>query len=55
MANTGFAIFDAIAPRRGAAVMLDVLRSEGVRHIFGNPGTTEMPLIDALAGAPGIS
>jgi benzoylformate decarboxylase len=32
-------------------VLLDVLRSEGVRHIFGNPGSTELPLIDALAGA----
>jgi len=28
-----------------------VLRSEGVRHLFGNPGSTELPLIDALAGA----
>ena len=33
----------------GAEVLLDVLRSEGVTHLFGNPGTTELPLIDALA------
>jgi benzoylformate decarboxylase len=32
-------------------VLLEVLRSEGVRHIFGNPGSTELPFIDALAGA----
>ncbi len=32
-------------------VLLDVLRSEGVRHVFGNPGSTELPLIDALAEA----
>jgi benzoylformate decarboxylase len=31
--------------------LLEVLRSEGVRHVFGNPGSTELPLIDALAGA----
>lgn len=31
--------------------MLEVLRTEGVRHVFGNPGSTELPLIDALAGA----
>ena len=31
--------------------MLEVLRTEGVRHIFGNPGSTELPLIDALATA----
>ena len=34
----------------GAEVLLDVLRSEGVTHLFGNPGTTELPLVDALAG-----
>ncbi len=32
-------------------VLLDVLRSEGVVHLFGNPGSTELPLIDALAEA----
>jgi hypothetical protein len=41
--------------RRGAEVLLEVLRSEGARYIFGNPGTTELPLIDALVGAPDIS
>ena len=33
---------------RGRDVLLEVLRTEGVRHIFGNPGTTELPLNDAL-------
>src|SRR5918995_3932199 len=32
-------------------VLLDVLRTEGVTHLFGNPGSTELPLIDALAEA----
>lgn len=36
---------------RGSEVLLDILRTEGVSHLFGNPGTTELPLIDALAGA----
>jgi benzoylformate decarboxylase len=40
--------------RRGAAVLLEVLRSEGARYVFGNPGTTELPLIDALVEAPDI-
>ena len=40
--------------RRGAAVLLEVLRSEGVEYIFGNPGTTELPLMDALQGTPDI-
>ncbi|MCX5384692.1 thiamine pyrophosphate-binding protein [Streptomyces sp. NBC_00083] len=33
----------------GAALVLDVLQDEGVRHVFGNPGTTELPLIQQLA------
>jgi benzoylformate decarboxylase len=35
----------------GRDVLLEVLRTEGVTHLFGNPGSTELPLIDALAGA----
>jgi benzoylformate decarboxylase len=46
---------DELGRRRGAAVLLEVLRSEGARFIFGNPGTTELPLIDALVEAPDIS
>jgi benzoylformate decarboxylase len=45
----------AVYPRRASAVMVDILRSEGVRYIFGNPGTTEIPLISALDGVEDIS
>ena len=38
-------------PRLGRDALLEVLRSEGVTHLFGNPGTTELPLMDALVGA----
>jgi benzoylformate decarboxylase len=31
-------------------VLFEVLRSEGVARIFGNPGSTEMPLMDQLYG-----
>lgn len=34
----------------GREVLLEVLRTEGVRHVFGNPGSTELPFVDALAG-----
>jgi benzoylformate decarboxylase len=34
--------------------MLEILRDEGVTKIFGNPGTTELPLLDALAKAPDL-
>jgi benzoylformate decarboxylase len=36
----------------GRNVLLDVLRSEGVTHCFGNPGTTELPFMDSLAEHP---
>ena len=51
---TGIKQLNSILPRRGAAVLLEVLRSEGVEYIFGNPGTTELPLIDALLETPDI-
>jgi benzoylformate decarboxylase len=34
----------------GIQLFLDLLAGYGVSHIFGNPGTTEMPLNDALVG-----
>ena len=40
--------------RRARDVLLDILRDEGVTHVFGNPGSTEMPLMDALVDAPDI-
>jgi len=33
----------------GKRAFLDLLRQEGVEIVFGNPGTTELPLMDALA------
>ena len=35
-----------------AAAMLAILRTEGVRYLFGNPGTTELPVMHALADYP---
>lgn len=34
--------------------LLEILRSEGVDRIFGNPGTTELPLIEALTTNPDL-
>lgn len=42
------------APRRGAEMLLETLRSEDVEYIFGNPGTTELALMDALVDMPEI-
>ncbi len=39
---------------RGRIVFMDSLRAHGVRAIFGNPGTTESPLLDALSDYPDI-
>ena len=33
----------------GKTALLELLKQEGVRMMFGNPGTTELPLMDAFA------
>ncbi|HEX4329804.1 MAG TPA: thiamine pyrophosphate-binding protein [Burkholderiales bacterium] len=37
-----------------AEYLLQALESNGVKFIFGNPGTTEIPLVRACEGRPGI-
>lgn len=39
---------------RGRDVFLDSLRAHGVDRMFGNPGTTESPLLDHLADYPDL-
>jgi benzoylformate decarboxylase len=34
----------------GRAAFLRLLADEGVTHLFGNPGTTELPIMEALPG-----
>ena len=38
----------------GRDVFMESLLAHGVRHLFGNPGTTESPLIDSLARYPAL-
>jgi len=37
---------------RGRQVFMETLIAHGVEHIFGNPGTTESPILDALLDYP---
>lgn len=39
---------------RGREVFMQNLVAHGVRHIFGNPGTTENPLLDSLIDYPSM-
>src|SRR3954469_748090 len=39
---------------RGRRVLMESFVSHGVHHIFGNPGTTETPLLDSLPAFPQI-
>jgi len=39
---------------RGRQIFMDSLRLHGVEKIFGNPGTTENPLLDSLLDYPDI-
>ena len=43
-----------MAVMRGRFAVVEALRAEGVRYVFGNPGTTESPLMDALDRAPDL-
>jgi benzoylformate decarboxylase len=36
---------------RGVDAIIQLLRDEDVDRVFGNPGTTELPFVDALSGA----
>jgi hypothetical protein len=42
---------DEVTRRRGAALLLDVLRSEGVRYIFGAPSTWHQQIDGKRDGA----
>ena len=44
-----------MAKMKGARAFLECLKMEGVKYIFGNPGTTEVPLLDALCDFPEIT
>ena len=39
----------------GSSIFLSLLKDEGVTHLFGNPGTTELPLMDALKDHPDLT
>ena len=54
MLKAVFSKVEQLNARRGADILLEVLASEGVEYIFGNPGTTELPLIDALLRTPDL-
>ena len=38
----------------GRSAFLELLEDEGVTHLFGNPGTTELPIMDALVAHPSL-
>ncbi len=40
---------------RGRQILMESLIAQGVSYIFGNPGTTESPVIDSLLDYPQIS
>jgi benzoylformate decarboxylase len=41
-------------PMNACEAMLEILAESGVRYLFGNPGTTELPLSDALVDHPRV-
>lgn len=43
-----------MARMKGKQILAEMLRAEGVRYVFGNPGTPEAPLLDVLQDYPEI-
>ena len=39
----------------GRSAFLALLKDEGITHLFGNPGTTELPIMHALADHPDLN
>src|SRR6202790_3820258 len=39
----------------GRSAFLALLKDEGITHLFGNPGTTELPIMHALKGHPDLT
>lgn len=39
---------------RGADAFIRLLRDEGISHLFGNPGTTELGIMEAVGNDPGL-
>ena len=39
----------------GRSAFLALLKDEGITHLFGNPGTTELPVMDALKDHPEVT
>ena len=39
----------------GRSAFLALLKDEGITHLFGNPGTTELPIMDALTEYPELT
>lgn len=44
-----------VTPRPGRHALLEQLRADGVRFMFGNPGTVEQGFLDSIAEFPDIS
>ena len=39
----------------GRSAFLSLLKDEGITHLFGNPGTTELPIMHALKDHPDLT
>lgn len=46
---------NAINAIRGSSAFLALLKENGVTHMFGNPGTTELPIMDAMKDHPDLT
>ena len=40
---------------KGSSAFLQLLKENGITHVFGNPGTTELPIMDAMKDHPDLT
>ena len=40
---------------KGSSAFLALLKENGITHMFGNPGTTELPIMDAMKDHPDLT
>src|ERR671932_2664147 len=41
--------------RRGRDLLFEALEAQGVAYVFGNPGTTELPVLDGFTAHPRVT
>lgn len=53
--NAAWGTIEIMTRTTGRSAFLSLLKDEGITHLFGNPGTTELPIMYALKDHPELT